>query len=212
MVPLSATVEVDLTVIARLCDRVRAELQARTGASPNHLAFVAKAVCEALKDIPVLNSRFDAAGAIAYADGEHLGIEVDSPQGPLAPVIHGAGELSVTGLAVRIADLASRARADQISADELTGGSFTIANHGTLGALLATPLITQGQVATLDIGAVTRRPVVVDDPRLGEIMTIRDMAYLTLTYDHRLIDRSEATRFLATIKARLEAGDFPTEP
>ena len=209
---VSATVEVDLTVISRRRDRTNTEPQDRTVASMSHLAFVAKAVCEALRDIPVLNAHFDPqADAVQYADGEQLGIEVDSPQGPLTPVIHGAGELSVTDLAERIADLASRARADQINADELTGGSFTIANHGTLGALMATPLITQGQVATLGIGAVTRRPVVVDDPRLGEIMTIRDMAYLTLTYDHRLIDLPEATRFLATIKARLEAGEFPTE-
>jgi len=209
---LTATVEVDLTPISRLRARTKDEFRAREGVGLTYLAFIAKATTEALKEYPKLNATIDTeAGLITYPDGEHLGIAVDTPRGLLVPVIKNAGDLSVSGLAKKIADLGARTRNNQVTPDELGGGTFTITNYGSTGTLLDTPIINQPQVAILGTGVLTRRPVVVADPRLGEIIAVRDMMYLSLSYDHRLVDGADASRFLGAIKTRLEGGDFGAE-
>jgi 2-oxoglutarate dehydrogenase E2 component (dihydrolipoamide succinyltransferase) len=148
------------------------------------------------------------AGTVTYHDGEHLGIAVDTERGLLVPVIHGAGDLNLAGIAKRIADLAERTRTNKVTPDELSGGTFTLTNTGSRGALFDTPIINQPQVAILGTGSVVKRAVVVDEPDLGEIIVPRSMVYLALSYDHRLVDGADAARFLSTIKQRLEAGAF----
>jgi 2-oxoglutarate dehydrogenase E2 component (dihydrolipoamide succinyltransferase) len=207
----TATVEVDLTAIARLRAQVGGGFAAREGAGLTNLAFIAVAASEALKQQPKLNAALDgAAGTVTYPDGVHLGIGVDTPKGLLVPVIRDAGDLSVGGLAKKIADLANRSRRSQVTPDELAGGTFTIIDYGSAGALFDTPIISQPQVAVLGAGALVKRPVVVQE-RLGEIIAVRDMMYLSLTYDHRLVDSADAARFLTAVKTRLEAGDFGAE-
>jgi len=209
---LTATVEVDLTLIARLRHRVKDEFEARKGVPLSFLPFIAKAALEALKAYPKINASIDMdAKEIIYPDGEHLGIAVDTTKGLLVPVIKSAGDLTVSGLAKKINDLSTRARNNRITADELTGGTFTITNYGSVGTLFDTPIVNQPQVAILGAGAIRRRPVAVDDARLGEIVAIRDIMYLSLSYDHRLVDGADAARFLVMIKDRLEAGDFGSE-
>jgi pyruvate dehydrogenase E2 component (dihydrolipoamide acetyltransferase) len=136
---------------------------------------------------------------------------VDTEKGLLVPVIKDAGDLSVGGLAKRIADLAARTRQNKVTPDELVGGTFTITNYGSAGTLMDTPIINQPQVAILGTGALVRRPVVISDARLGQVIAVRDIMYLSLSYDHRLVDGAEAARFLSTLKARLEEGDFGAE-
>ena len=151
------------------------------------------------------------AGTVTYHDAEHLGIAVDTERGLVVPVIRDAGDLNLAGLAKRIADLAERTRTNKISPDELSGGTFTLTNTGSRGALFDTPIINQPQVGILGTGAVVKRAVVVDDPDLGEIIATRSMVYLALSYDHRLVDGADAARFLTTIKERLEAGAFESD-
>jgi len=209
---LTATVEVDLTLVSRLRAQVKQGFLDREGVKLTHLPFIAKATIEALKEYPKVNATIDTeAGEITYPSGEHLGIAVDTPKGLLVPVIKDAGVLSVSGLAKKIADLGTRTRTNQLTPDELVGGTFTISNYGSAGTLFDTPIINQPQVAILGVGAIVRRPVAVSDPSLGEIVAIRDMMYLSLSYDHRLVDGADAARFLASIKARLEEGDFGAE-
>lgn len=209
---LTATVEVDLTVISGIRAKAKDAFKAREGASLSYLPFIAKAAVEALKDFPKINATLDeAAGLITYADSEDLGIAVDTDKGLLVPVIKGAGDLSVTGLAKAIGDLAKRTRASRVTPDELTGGTFTITNYGSAGTLFDTPIINQPQVAILGTGALVKRPMVLNDPRLGEVIAVRDMMYLSLTYDHRLVDGADAARYLSQVKARLEQGDFGGE-
>jgi len=209
---LTATVEVDLTLISRLRAQVKQEFLAREGVKLTYLPFVAKAAIEALKEFPKVNATIDTqAGVITYPDGEHLGIAVDTPKGLLVPVIKDAGDLSVSGLAKKITDLSVRTRTNQLTPDELAGGTFTISNYGSAGTLFDTPIINQPQVAILGVGAIVRRPVAVSDPSLGEIVAVRDMVYLSLSYDHRLVDGADAARFLGSVKARLEEGDFGAE-
>ncbi len=161
---------------------------------------------------PKVNATIDTEErTITYLDAEHLGIAVDTEKGLLVPVIKDAGDLSIAGLAKRIADLAARTRQNKVTPDELTGGTFTITNYGSAGTLMDTPIINQPQVAILGTGALVKRPVVISDPRLGQVIAIRDMMYLSLSYDHRLVDGAEAARFLSTLKARLEEGDFGAE-
>jgi 2-oxoglutarate dehydrogenase E2 component (dihydrolipoamide succinyltransferase) len=206
---LTATVEVDLTNISRLRAKVKDEFRAREGVGLSYLPFIAKATTEALKQFPKVNATIDTeAGTVTYPDAEHLGIAVDTPRGLLVPVVADAGNLSVTGLAKKIADLAARTRESKVNPDELAGGTFTITNYGSAGTLFDTPIINQPQVAILGTGALVKRPVVVDDPALGEIIVVRDMMYLSLSYDHRLVDGAEAARFLSFLKARLEEGAF----
>jgi 2-oxoglutarate dehydrogenase E2 component (dihydrolipoamide succinyltransferase) len=159
-----------------------------------------------------VNASIDTeAGTITYHDSEHLGIAVDTERGLLVPVIHDAGDLNLGGMARKIAELAERTRANKVGPDELGGGTFTLTNTGSRGALFDTPIINQPQVAILGTGSVVKRPVVVDDPDLGEVIAVRSMAYLALTYDHRLIDGADAARFLLTIKERLEGGAFEAD-
>jgi 2-oxoglutarate dehydrogenase E2 component (dihydrolipoamide succinyltransferase) len=208
---LTATVEVDLTAISRLRREVKAQFQARESVGLSYLPFIAMATIEALKQHPKLNASIDIeAGTVTYPDGIHIGVAVDTPKGLLVPVVRDAGDLSVGGLAKKIADLAARSRSSRVTPDELTGGTFTITNYGSTGTLFDTPIINQPQVAILGTGALVKRPIVVQE-RLGEIIAVRDMMYVSLTYDHRLVDGADASRFLAFVKSRLEAGDFGAE-
>jgi pyruvate dehydrogenase E2 component (dihydrolipoamide acetyltransferase) len=209
---LTTVAEADVTEITRLRQRAKADFEAREGVKLSYLPFFALATLEALKVHPKLNAVLNTeAGQIIYHDDEHLGIAVDTERGLMVPVIRNAGDLNIGGLARKIADLAARTRAGQVSPDELAGGTFTLTNTGSRGALFDTPIINQPQVAILGTGAVVKRPVVMEDPALGEVITVRSMVYLALTYDHRLIDGADAARFLTTVKDRLEEGAFEAE-
>jgi pyruvate dehydrogenase E2 component (dihydrolipoamide acetyltransferase) len=209
---LTTVVEVDITEIARLRDRAKADFESREGVKLSFLPFFALAAVEALKAHPRLNASIDPDGTqVTYHDAEHLGIAVDTERGLMVPVIRNAGDLNVGGLARKIADLAARTRAGQVSPDDLAGGTFTLTNTGSRGALFDTPIINQPQVGILGTGAVVRRPVVVPDPALGEVIAVRSMVYLALSYDHRLVDGADAARFLVTVKQRLEEGAFEAE-
>ncbi len=209
---LTTVVEADVTAIARLRDRAKAAFEAREGVKLSYLPFFALAAVEALKVHPKLNAVIDTASAqVTYHDAEHLGIAVDTERGLMVPVIKNAGDLNIGGLARKIADLAERTRGGQVSPDDLSGGTFTLTNTGSRGALFDTPIINQPQVGILGTGTVVKRAVVVEDPTLGEVITVRSMVYLALTYDHRLVDGADAARFLLTIKERLEEGGFETE-
>ena len=209
---LTTVVEIDVTRIARLRAAAKEDFVAREGTKLSFLPFFALATVEALKLHPVVNASIDQdAGTITYHEAEHLGIAVDSDRGLLVPVIHGAGDLNLAGMARKIADLAQRTRTNQVTPDELGGGTFTLTNTGSRGALFDTPIINQPQVGILGTGAVVKRPVVVQHPELGEVVAVRSMIYFALTYDHRIVDGADAARFLVTIKERLEAGDFAAE-
>ena len=209
---LTATVEVDVTAISRLRAVAKDDFKKREGASLSYLPFITKAAIEALKAFPKINARIDTeAGTVTYADGEHIGIAVDTEKGLLVPVIKDAGDLNLTGLAKKIGDLASRTRASKVGPDELSGSTFTITNYGSAGTLFDTPIVNQPEVAILGTGALVKRPVVVKDQFDQEAIAIRDMMYLSMSYDHRLIDGALAARFLSTVKARLEEGDFGGE-
>ncbi len=209
---LTTVVEVDVTAIARLRERAKADFEAREGVKLTFLPFFALAAVEALKVHPRLNASIEADGnQVTYHDAEHLGIAVDTEKGLMVPVIRNAGDLNVGGLARKIADLASRTRGGQVNPDDLAGGTFTLTNTGSRGALFDTPIINQPQVGILGTGTVVRRPVVVQDQALGEVIAVRSMVYLALSYDHRLVDGADAARFLGTVKARLEEGAFEAE-
>jgi 2-oxoglutarate dehydrogenase E2 component (dihydrolipoamide succinyltransferase) len=206
---LTTVVEVDVTRIARLRDRAKADFEAREGVKLTFLPFFAVATIEALKAHPVVNASVDMESkSITYHDAEHLGIAVDTERGLAVPVIHNAGDLNLAGIARKIADLAERTRSNKVSPDELGGGTFTLTNTGSRGALFDTPIINQPQVGILGTGAVVKRAVVVEDPNLGELIVPRSMVYLALSYDHRIVDGADAARFLVTMKERLEAGNF----
>jgi 2-oxoglutarate dehydrogenase E2 component (dihydrolipoamide succinyltransferase) len=206
---LTTVVEVDVTAISRLRDSVKADFASREGVKLSFMPFFAKAAIDALKAHPSLNAAIDTdKGEVTYFDVENLAIAVDTERGLLTPVIKEAGDLSISGLARKIADVAERTRTNKITPDELAGGTFTLTNTGSRGALFDTPIINQPQVAILGTGAVVKRPVVIDDPNLGETIAVRQMVYLALTYDHRLVDGADAARFLTEVKARLEAGQF----
>ncbi len=209
---LTSVVEVDVTRIAALRNRSKNAFFEREGVKLSFLPFFAKAVCEALKTFPVVNATIDqAAGTVTYFDAEHMGIAVDTERGLLVPVIHNAGDLNIGGLSRKISDLAERTRTNKLSPDELSGGTFTLTNTGSRGALFDTPILNQPQVAILGTGAVVKRPVVVTDENGQDVISIRQMVYLALTYDHRLVDGADAARFLSAIKARLEEGAFEAD-
>jgi pyruvate dehydrogenase E2 component (dihydrolipoyllysine-residue acetyltransferase) len=207
---LTTVIEADVTAIARLRDQARQDFEAREGVKLSFLPFFALAAVEALKVHPKLNAVIDG-DQVTYHDAEHLGIAVDTERGLMVPVIHNAGDLNIGGLARKISDLATRTRSSQVAPDELAGGTFTLTNTGSRGALFDTPIINQPQVAILGTGTVVKRPVVVTDPALGEVIAVRSMVYLALTYDHRLVDGADAARFLSTVKSRLEEGAFEAE-
>ena len=209
---LTTVVEVDVTAVARLRNRVKDSFVQREGVKLSFLPFFAKASVEALKTYPQLNAAIDTeAGEITYHPAEHLGIAIDTERGLLVATVKDAGDLSIAGLARKIADVADRTRNNKISPDELTGATFTLTNTGSRGALFDTPIIFQPQVAILGTGAVVKRPVVIDDPNLGETIAVRHMVYLALTYDHRLVDGADAARFLTAVKQRLEGANFGAE-
>ena len=204
---LTTVVEVDVTKIARLRDRAKANFEANEGVKLSFLPFFAVAVCEALKQHPVLNSSVEG-DQITYHAAEHLGVAVDTERGLLVPVIANAGDLNIGGIARKISDLAARTRDNKVTPDELGGGTFTLTNTGSRGALFDTPIINQPQVAILGLGAVVKRPMVVRGEDGGETIAIRSMVYLALSYDHRVVDGADAARFLVTLKERLEGGAF----
>jgi pyruvate dehydrogenase E2 component (dihydrolipoamide acetyltransferase) len=206
---LTTVIEVDVTSISRLRDSVKADFAAREGVKLSFMPFFAKAAIDALKAHPSLNATIDTdKGEVTYYDRENLAIAVDTERGLLTPVVKEAGDLSIAGLARKIADVAERTRTNKITPDELSGGTFTLTNTGSRGALFDTPIINQPQVAILGTGAVVKRAVVIDDANLGETIAVRQMVYLALTYDHRLVDGADAARFLVDVKARLQAGQF----
>ena len=207
---LTTVIEVDVTKIARLRDKSKASFEAREGVKLSFLPFFAVATCEALKQHPVLNSSVEG-DQITYHGAEHLGIAVDTERGLLVPVIANAGDLNMGGIARKISDLAARTRDNKVTPDELGGGTFTLTNTGSRGALFDTPIINQPQVAILGLGAIVKRPMVVRGEDGGETIAIRSMVYLGLSYDHRVVDGADAARFLVTLKERLEGGAFESD-
>ncbi|MGB7447773.1 MAG: 2-oxoglutarate dehydrogenase, E2 component, dihydrolipoamide succinyltransferase [Ornithinimicrobium sp.] len=204
---LTTVVEVDVTKVARLRASVKDDFAAREGVKLSFMPFFALAAVEALKQHPHVNSSIDD-DQIVYHPHENLGIAVDTEKGLIVPVIKEAGDLNIAGLARKIADLAERTRTNKIGPEELGGGTFTLTNTGSRGALFDTPILNQPQVGILGTGAVVRRPVVVQDADGGESIAVRSMVYLALTYDHRIVDGADAARFLSTMKARLEEAAF----
>ncbi|MGW2624773.1 2-oxoglutarate dehydrogenase, E2 component, dihydrolipoamide succinyltransferase [Micromonospora taraxaci] len=212
MAQLTTVVEVDVTRIAKLRAQAKDSFVQRHGVKLSFLPFFALAAIEALQTYPIVNARMDLeGGTITFPEAEHLGIAVDTERGLLTPVIHNAGDLNLGGIAKRVADLAERTRTNKISPDEIAGATFTLTNTGSRGALFDTPIVPSPQSAMLGTGAVVKRPVVVNDPELGEVVAVRSMVYLALSYDHRLIDGADAARFLTAVKERLEAGNFESE-
>jgi len=209
---LTSVVEVDVTKIATLRNKVKETFVAREGVKLSFLPFFAKVSVECLKEFPIVNATISAdASQIAYSDAIHLAVAVDTPRGLLVPVIRDAGDLSIAGLARKIQDVANRTRDNKVTPDELSGGTFTLTNTGSRGALFDTPIINQPQVAILGTGAVVKRPVVVKGNDGNDQIAIRQMVYLALTYDHRLVDGADAARFLSSMKLRLEEANFESE-
>jgi 2-oxoglutarate dehydrogenase E2 component (dihydrolipoamide succinyltransferase) len=209
---LTSVVEVDVTKIASLRNKVKDSFAAREGVKLSFLPFFAKVTIDTLKEYPILNATIsEDATQITYSDSQHLAVAVDTPRGLLVPVIRDAGDLSIAGLARKIQDVANRTRDNKVTPDELSGGTFTLTNTGSRGALFDTPIINQPQVGILGTGAVVKRPVVVKGEDGTDQIAIRQMVYLALTYDHRLVDGADAARFLSSMKVRLEEANFESE-
>ena len=207
---LTTVVEVDVTRVAALRARAKNDFLAKNGTKLTFLPFFVQAATEALKAHPKLNASIEGKN-VTYHDVEHVGIAVDTPRGLLVPVVKNAGDLNIPGLAKRINDLAARTRDNKVNPDELSGSTFTITNTGSGGALFDTPIINQPEVAILGLGAIQRQPRVIKDADGGEVIAIRSVCYLALSYDHRLVDGADAARYLMTVKKRLEEGDFGGE-
>ncbi|MFD6004026.1 2-oxoglutarate dehydrogenase, E2 component, dihydrolipoamide succinyltransferase, partial [Streptomyces erythrochromogenes] len=208
---LSSVVEVDITKIMKLREKAKAGFLAREGVKLSPMPFFVKAAAQALKAHAVVNARINEdEGTITYFDSENIGIAVDSEKGLMTPVIKGAGDLNLAGISKATADLAAKVRGNKITPDELSGATFTISNTGSRGALFDTVIVPPNQVAILGIGATVKRPVVIETAE-GTNIGIRDMTYLTLSYDHRLVDGADAARYLTAVKAILEAGEFEVE-
>ncbi|MDX3855678.1 2-oxoglutarate dehydrogenase, E2 component, dihydrolipoamide succinyltransferase [Streptomyces sp. AK02-01A] len=209
---LTSVVEVDVTKLMRLRAKAKDAFAAREGVKLSPMPFFVKAAAQALKAHPVINARINEdEGTVTYFDSENIGIAVDSEKGLMTPVIKGAGDLNIAGISKKTAELATAVRASKITPDDLAGATFTISNTGSRGALFDTIIVPPNQVAILGIGATVRRPVVVNHPDLGETIAIRDMTYVALSYDHRLVDGADAARYLTAVKAILEAGEFEVE-
>jgi 2-oxoglutarate dehydrogenase E2 component (dihydrolipoamide succinyltransferase) len=204
---LTTVVEVDVTKIAALRAKVQADFTARAGVKLNFMPFFTLAAAEALRSHPKLNASIEGENII-YHPTENISFAVDSERGLLTPVIRSAGDLNIAQIAQSIADLAGRTRSNQLKPDELGGGTFTLTNTGSRGALFDTPVVFLPQVAILGTGIVSKRPVVVSDESGNDSIAIRSMVYLALSYDHRLVDGADASRFLVDIKSRLEAAEF----
>ncbi|MFD3468451.1 2-oxoglutarate dehydrogenase, E2 component, dihydrolipoamide succinyltransferase [Streptomyces sp. NPDC058682] len=208
---LSSVVEVDITKIMKLREKAKGAFLAREGVKLSPMPFFVKAAAQALKAHAVVNARINEdEGTITYFDSENIGIAVDSEKGLMTPVIKGAGDLNLAGISKATADLAAKVRGNKITPDELSGATFTISNTGSRGALFDTVIVPPNQVAILGIGATVKRPVVLETAE-GTVIGARDMTYLTLSYDHRLVDGADAARYLSAVKAILEAGEFEVE-
>ncbi len=209
---LTQTHEVDMTKIVALRAKAKKAFAENEGVNLTYLPFIARAVIDALKAHPNINASYNEdTKEITYYDAENLGFAVDTEQGLLSPVVHNAGDLSLAGLARAINDIADRARSGKLKPDELSGGTFTITNIGSQGALFDTPILVPPQAAMLGTGAIVKRPRVVVDENGNESIGVRSICYLPLTYDHRLIDGADAGRFLTTVKKRLEEGAFEAD-
>lgn len=209
---LTQVIEVDMTRVARLRKQYKNAFQQKHGVKLTYLPFFSKAIVEALQVHPKVNAQYDVeAKEITYFDHENLAVAVDTERGLLVPVVKDAGELSIAGLAKAIDDLAERTRSGRIGPDELSGGTFTVTNIGSAGALFDTPIINAPQMGILGTGVITKRPVVVKTADGEDSIAIRDMVYLPLTYNHELVDGADAGRFLQTIKQRLEEGNFEAD-
>jgi 2-oxoglutarate dehydrogenase E2 component (dihydrolipoamide succinyltransferase) len=204
---LTTVVEVDVTRIAQLRAKVQPEFVAKTGGKLNFMPFFALAAAEALRVHPKINASVDGDN-IVYHGTENISFAVDTERGLLTPVLRDASTLNIAQIAGQIADLAARTRANQLKPDELSGGTFTLTNTGSRGALFDTPVVFLPQVAILGTGVVTKRPVVVTDAHGNESIAIRSMVYLALSYDHRIVDGADASRFLVDVKTRLEEANF----
>ncbi|MFE5593981.1 2-oxoglutarate dehydrogenase, E2 component, dihydrolipoamide succinyltransferase [Streptomyces sp. NPDC056549] len=208
---LSSVVEVDITKLMKLRARAKDAFAAREGVKLSPMPFFVKAAAQALKAHPVINARINEdEGTITYFDSENIGIAVDSEKGLMTPVIKGAGDLNIAGISKATAELAGKVRASKITPDELSGATFTISNTGSRGALFDTIIVPPNQVAILGIGATVKRPAVIETAE-GTVIGVRDMTYLTLSYDHRLVDGADAARYLTAVKAILEAGEFEVD-
>ena len=209
---LTSVVEVDITKVMRMRAKAKESFQQREGVKLSPMPFFVKAAAQALKAHPVVNARInDDEGTITYFDSENIGIAVDSEKGLMTPVLKGAGDLNIAGIAKKTGELAGKVRSNKISPDEMSGATFTISNTGSRGALFDTVIVPPNQAAILGIGATVKRPVVIAHPELGETIAVRDMTYLSLSYDHRLVDGADAARYLTAVKEILEAGEFETE-
>ncbi|MFI1929706.1 2-oxoglutarate dehydrogenase, E2 component, dihydrolipoamide succinyltransferase [Streptomyces sp. NPDC020330] len=209
---LTSVLEVDITKLMKLRNQAKASFAAREGVKLSPMPFFVKAAAQALKAHPVINARINEdEGTITYFDSESIGIAVDAEKGLMTPVIKGAGDLNIAGISKKTAELAGKARGGGLTPDDMSGATFTISNTGSRGALFDTVIVPPNQAAILGIGATVRRPVVIDHPDLGETIAVRDMTYLSLSYDHRLVDGADAARYLTSVKAILEAGEFEVE-
>jgi 2-oxoglutarate dehydrogenase E2 component (dihydrolipoamide succinyltransferase) len=209
---LTTVMEVDVTRVAQLRAKAKESFAAREGAKLTFLPFFTQAAIEALKAYPKINATIDTEkGEITYHGSENVGIAVDTERGLVVPVIKNAGDLNLAGIARQIQDLGARTRANKVTPDELSGGTFNITNTGSGGSLIDTPIVPLGHAAILGTGTITKRPVVVTDPDGNESIAVRSMAYIFLSYDHRLVDGADAARFLTAIKNRIEEGAFESE-
>ncbi|WP_344313572.1 2-oxo acid dehydrogenase subunit E2, partial [Streptomyces rhizosphaericus] len=209
---LTSVVEVDVTKVMRLRARAKESFAQREGVKLSPMPFFVKAAVQALKAHPAINARINEDdNTITYFDVENVGIAVDAEKGLMTPVIKNAGDLNIAGLSKKTAELAGKVRSNKITPDEVSGATFTISNTGSRGALFDTIIVPPNQVAILGIGATVKRPVVIDHPELGETIAVRDMTYVALSYDHRLVDGADAARYLTAVKEILEAGEFEVD-
>ena len=205
---LTSAVEIDMTGVMRLRERAKEEFKQREGVSLSPMPFAVLALVAAIKEYPTVNSAMDEEGNLHVYQDVHLGVAVDTPKGLFVPVIKNADSLNLAGLAKATADVAKRTRDGKISPDELSGSTISLTNTGSRGAVWDTPIINQPNAAIFATPAIVKRPVVVDDPDLGEVVAVRHMMYGILTYDHRIIDGADAARFLVKVKEVLETADF----
>ncbi|MFJ1829561.1 2-oxoglutarate dehydrogenase, E2 component, dihydrolipoamide succinyltransferase [Streptomyces sp. NPDC088178] len=208
---LTSVVEVDVTKLMKLRNQAKDAFAAREGVKLSPMPFYVKAAAQALKAHPVINARINEdEGTITYFDSENIGIAVDAEKGLMTPVIKGAGDLNIAGISKKTAELAGKARGGGLTPDDMSGATFTISNTGSRGALFDTVIVPPNQAAILGIGATVKRPAVIETAE-GTVIGVRDMTYLSLSYDHRLVDGADAARYLTAVKAILEAGEFEVE-
>jgi pyruvate dehydrogenase E2 component (dihydrolipoamide acetyltransferase) len=205
---LTSAVEIDMTRVMRLRERAKDEFKAREGVSLSPMPFAVLALVAAIKEYPNVNAALDEDGNLHVYQDVHLGVAVDTPKGLYVPVVKNAESLNLAGLAKAVADVAARTRDGKIGPDELSGSTISITNTGSRGAVWDTPIINQPNAAIFATPAIVKRPVVVDDPDLGEVVAVRHMMYGILTYDHRIVDGADAARFLVKVKEVLEEADF----